>query len=325
MLAIVFMRWEGRRRLLLSLRRTALPVAALLLAFLGPLAAYATWFNSVNGTYAITSSGGSFLYGRVSTFADCRNFYVPPEERILCPGQAVGHRPRLQGSTVNWYTWARFGNALSPRFKVPFIPERLSLPGRFARRAIVAQPDDYFRAVSHDFLRGFAPTRTRHGDELPISRWQFTPENPPFSKFTPAVLARTGDHPLSSRPGLGRFLRGYQRFGFTWGPVLVLSVIAALLALLGVGGARRSGLRTAVFLFAAVPLILFGSTVAANTFTWRYQLILALLLPPAGALALTAMLRRAASGDPPRYPDDADRSQSSTHQSPGGKSSEVLT
>ncbi len=324
-LTIVFLRWEGWRAPLLTLRRTVLPLVALLLAFLVPVGAYAAWFKSVNGNYAITSSGGSFLYGRVSTFADCKNFSVPPVERILCPTQAVGHRPRLQGSTVNWYTWARFGNNTSPRFKLPFVAERLSLPGRFARRAMLGQPGDYFKAVTHDFLRGFAPTRTHHGDELPIARWQFTPENPPFSKYTPQILKLTGDHPLSSRPGLGRFLRGYQRFGFTWGPILVAAVLAALLALVGLGGARRSGLRSAVFLFTAVPLALFGSTVAANTFTWRYQLILALLLPPAGALALTAILRRTTSEDPSRYPDGAGRSSTSTDQSPGGKSSEVLS
>jgi hypothetical protein len=32
--------------------------------------------------------------------------------------------------------------------------------------------------------------------------------------------------------------------------------------------------------------------VAINTFTWRYQIILAILLPPAGALGLTAVLGR---------------------------------
>src|SRR4029453_2120186 len=144
-------------------------------------------------------------------------FSVPAEERILCPGQAIGHRPRLRGSTVNWYMWARFGDNTSPRFKVP------------------SQPGDYFSAVSHDFLRGFAPIRTRYDDELPISRWQFSPGYPVFSKYTPGILRAHGDAPGRSRPALGRFLRDYQRFGFTWGPVLALGMIAGVAAALGLG------------------------------------------------------------------------------------------
>jgi hypothetical protein len=98
--------------------------------------------------------------------------------------------------------------------------------------------------------------------------------------------------------------------------VLVLGMIAGLLAALGVGRARRSGLRTASFLFVAMALVIFGSTVAVNTFTWRYQIILVTLLPPAAALGLTALVRRpgepglAETSQPPRgrtgrYPDRA--------------------
>ena len=290
--AILCLLWDPRRGGL----RGAIPAlpatAALVCAFVLPVAAYATWFHHSHGGYAITNTGGDFLYGRVAPFADCTKFSVPREERILCPGQPVGHRPRLQGSTVNWYMWARFGDNTSPRFKVQAQPGGRELPGRFAWRAILAQPGDYLSAVSHDFLRGFAPIRTRHGDELPISRWQFAQRYPVYSKYTPGILREHGDAPGSSRPGLGRFLRGYQRFGFTWGPVLALGMIAGLVAALGVGRARRSGLRTAAFLFAAMALVTFGSTVAINTFTWRYQIILVTLLPPAAALGLTALLRR---------------------------------
>jgi hypothetical protein len=305
--AIACLLWDRSRDRL----QAAFPALALVCAFVLPVAAYATWFHHDHGSYAITNKAGDFLYGRVAPFADCKKFSVPAEERILCPGQPVGHRPRLQGSTVNWYMWARFGDNTSPRFKVQAQPGGGALPGRFARRAVLAQPWDYFKAVSHDFLRGFAPIRTRHHDELPISRWQFTPQYPVYSKYTPGILRDHGDAPGRSRPGLGRFLRDYQRFGFTWGPILALGMIAGLLAALGVGRARRSGLRTAAFLFAAMALATFGSTVAVNTFTWRYQIILVVLLPPAAALGLSALLRR-------RYPHSASLVRSrEPHQSAG--------
>jgi hypothetical protein len=290
--AVLALLWDPRRGRLRAAIPGLRPAAALVCAFALPVAAYATWFHDHHGTFAITNTGGDFLYARVAPFADCRTFSVPREERILCPRQAVGHRPRLRGSTVNWYMWARFGDNTSPRFKVRARPGGAALPGRFARRVILAQPWDYLGAVSHDFLRGFAPIRTRHDDELPISRWYFTQTYPVYSKYTPGILREHGEAPGRSRPALGRFLRGYQRFGFTWGPVLALGMIAGLAAALGLGRARRSGLRTAAFLFVAMALVTFGSTVAVNTFTWRYQIILVVLLPPVAALGLTALLRR---------------------------------
>ncbi len=298
LLTLLLLYWEGRHDVRRWVRSSALPAAALALAFAVPVVGYAAWFHHFHGSYSITSNGGVFLYGRVSTFADCKHFSVPPEEEILCPRQAIGHRPQLHGSTVNWYTWANYGNNKSPRFKLPEVPGRGALPGRFARRAILAQPWDYLQAVGHDFLRGFAPIRTRGADELPISRWQFTPHYPVFSRETERILRARGDHPPHARPALGRALRDYQRFGFTWGPVLIVSALAAALALLGVGRARRSGLRAATLLFASLPLGVFAATVAANTFTWRYQLVMAVVLPVAGALGLSALLEKRAG----RYP-----------------------
>jgi Dolichyl-phosphate-mannose-protein mannosyltransferase len=332
LLAVLCLLWDPRRGRLRAALPALVPAAALVGAFAVPVAVYATSFHHFHGSYAITNTGGDFLYGRVAPFADCKKLSVPAHERILCPGQAVGHRPRLQGSTVNWYMWARFGDNTSPRFKVLAQPGGGELPARFARRAILAQPWDYFKAVSHDFLRGFAPIRTRHHDELPISRWQFSPEYPVYTKFTSQILRAHGDAPARSRPALGRFLRGYQRFGFTWGPVLALGMIAGLLAAIGVGRARRSGLRTATFLFAAMAVVTFGSTVAVNTFTWRYQIILVSLLPPAAALGLTAILRRpgeSRSTEPPetaseesdRYPPPASLVGSREPHPPAGASS----
>jgi hypothetical protein len=37
----------------------------------------------------------------------------------------------------------------------------------------------------------------------------------------------------------------------------------------------------------------------SSTFSWRYQLVQLVLLPPAGALGLTALVRRQSSDDQP--------------------------
>ncbi|HEV7364070.1 MAG TPA: phospholipid carrier-dependent glycosyltransferase [Solirubrobacteraceae bacterium] len=264
--------------------RPGLPAAiALLVAFALPLAAYGFWFHRLHGRYAITDYGGRFLYARVTPFVDCSKFKVPANERALCPSAPVGQRPTMAGSTVEYYMW----HYNSPVWNVP-----VHLAGDFARRAIRYQPLDYLRTVSHDFLRGFAPIRTAEHGELPISRWQFPPSYPHYLPNTDDLIRTHGGGGSGADRTLARDLREYQRLVFAPGPVLAIGLIGGLLAALGLGRARRSGLRSASFLFAATGLVTFGSTVIANQFSWRYVLPLLVLLPPAAAVGLTALLRR---------------------------------
>ena len=69
-------------------------------------------------------------------------------------------------------------------------------------------------------------------------------------------------------------------------------LLVALLAALGLGRARRSGLRSAAFLFASVALVVQLGSVAVSLFSWRYQLPQLVLVPPAAALGVTAFMRR---------------------------------
>jgi hypothetical protein len=281
LLTLLFLRWRG-----VSEIRSVLPAAAaLLVAFAVPLVGYAIWFHSLHGTYAITSNGGRFLYGRVTPFADCSKFSLPADERVLCPQAPVGHRPTLAGSTVEYYQWG----GESPIWRI-HPDSRSRLAGDFAKRVIRHQPVDYLRAVTHDFRRGFALTRTSRRGELWISRWQFPMTYPVYLKDTAAIIRAHGGGRARVDRGRAGFLRDYQRFGFTPGPVLVIGLIAGLLAALGVGRARDSGLRSAAFLFVAMGVAVFASSVMVNQFSWRYQLSLVVLLPPAAALGLTALL-----------------------------------
>jgi hypothetical protein len=280
-----------------GLRPGLAAAGALAAAFLVPVGAYAAWFHSHHGSYAVTSYGGRFLYARVTPFADCSRFRVPAEERRLCPTAPVGRRPTLAGSTVEHYMWGED----SPIWQVP--PEsRARVGGRLARRVIRHQPFDYLKAVGRDFTRGFAVARTSRSGEVWISRWQFQLDYPVYLEDTAALIRRHGGRRARVDRDLARFLRGYQRFGFTPGPVLALGLVAGLLAAAGAGRAPQSGLRWASFLFAATGLVVFASTVLVNQFSWRYQLPLVALLPPAAVLGLAALTgagRRTGPGDAP--------------------------
>jgi hypothetical protein len=272
---------------LLFLRAHWTRAAALAVAFVVPVFAYATWYESVNGYYGLNGYGGQFLYARVAQFADCDGLDVPDRERVLCEDTPPSERP-----TIDQYMW---DNEISPLYDVELEPgeRRSEVGGDFAKRILVHQPFDYAEAVLEDFVYGFSPTHSRRTRDLPVSRWQFQEHYPVFREpETTEILRADGyDHGIADST-LAPFLRTYQRFVYTPGPLLALALLAGILGALGVGRARGLGLRTATFLFTATALAVYLPSVAVSQFTWRYQLPLLVLLPPAGALGLYALTRR---------------------------------
>jgi hypothetical protein len=275
--------------LLLRVRLTHL--AVMLAAFALPLLVYAAWFHADYGVYGLNGLDGHFLYARVAPFAECKQLSMPAYERVLCPTQPVGRR-----LSVEQYSW-------SPRSPIYHLdlPAGVRTPGRpwlarsqvagdFAKRVILHQPVAYARTVASDFLRGFAPTRTTEPGEVSVSRWMFQLHYPIYGSSL-AVLRKHGEHPQVDHT-LATFLRRYQRFGYTPGPLLGLALVAGILGALGIGRARRSGLRCACLVFSGATLVVLVTAVAVNQFSWRYQLPQLILLPPAGALGLTALLGR---------------------------------
>jgi hypothetical protein len=150
-----------------------------------------------------------------------------------------------------------------------------------------------------------------------VGQWQFQVNYPVFaggSDCTPTtdparsarcqrrredverILGAYGDRHGRGEPALGSFLRTYQRFAYTPGPLLAAALIIALSASLGLGRARNSGLRAAAFLFGAMGLVVSISSVAVLTFSWRYTLPQLVLLPPAAAVGATALLSRRGEG-----------------------------
>lgn len=269
---------------LLLLRPPWRSVAALVVAFAVPLAAYAAWYQSEHGDYALSGYGGRFLYARVAPFADCNRFEVPAEERVLCPAGEPGERPN-----VETFMWSR---SRSPVYRVE--PERrVELAGSFARRTIRHQPFDYAEAVLSDFVYGFSPVKGQREGDLPVERWRFQTYFPMFREPDTSEILRADGYERGqvARP-LARFLRTYQRVGHTPGPLLALALLLGAAAAVGIGRARGSGVRTAAFAFTGVALAIAISSVAVSQFSWRYQLPLLVLAPPAGAIGATALARR---------------------------------
>jgi hypothetical protein len=293
-------------------------VLVLVLSFLFPLGGYAAWYYSYHGEYAITGSTGKFLYARVIPFVDCSEFSVPTYERVLCPKEPPGER-----LPVNELLWSAQYSPL-PRINPPRGTRTDDVAGDFAKRAILHQPGAYARDVGADILRAFQPTRELAPDEYGEPPWEFHEGYPIFFRGSicsresfrqvRADLAIRGDEIAAGRVAgcsqrrlriidylelhgdepatnatLISFLRGYQNVGYAPGPLLAACMLAGFAAALGLGRARRSGLRSAAFLFSgAGTVVCFGSVFVA-VFSWRYQIPQLVLFPPAGALGAAAL------------------------------------
>ncbi len=292
--------------LLAAQGRRILVGAALLATFAIPLGAYAVWFESHHDVYGLSRTSGRFLYGRVAPIVDCSRFTVPPGERVLCPDEPLGER--LDDYAYMWGYRTPVNDVVPPPGKT-----RDEVAGIFARRVIRNQPLDYAELVVRDLVRGFtALTKETGSSGYRVHPWQFQEGFPIFylgqtcppptgavraytagcerrTRRTSEVLAAYGHDRGEANEVLTGFLRTYQSFGYVPPLVLMACFVLALAAVLGLGRARRSGLRSAVFLLAGLALSLALASAIASSFSWRYQLPQLFLLPPAAALAITAL------------------------------------
>jgi len=280
--------------------------AALMVAFVLLMIGYAAYNDSVNGTFAVPSRPVSTgLYARVAASVACPRLSLPSDERPLCPPPGVV-KPR-GGSLPQGY--ARGTTSPLVTYRPPNGETTRQVLNDFVKRAVFQQPLPIARAAGGSLVRPFLSwSRDHKPGELPVGRWQFQVVFPLyFAHVSPSLFRRWEGHgPVINRP-LAGVLRHYQlSVGYTPGLVLLACVILALAAGFGVGRARHSGQQLACLLWLAAGL---GLLLAADLyqFSWRYQLPALVTIPPAAALALSALTSPRPARQPP------------TTQQPGGR------
>jgi hypothetical protein len=165
------------------------------------------------------------------------------------------------------------------------------------------QPLDYLGAVLADTWHYFTPGRWMDTDRIDMQRWRFPPPHiHPRRDAYHVFFANQGfNHRRitpSPDPALMAPLRTYQSIFYTPGPVFLACLIGALAV--GVGLLRRrSGRRQArwaCLVLSATAILLLLSPSLIWGFSYRYELPLLVVCPPAGALAadlaLDALARR---------------------------------
>jgi hypothetical protein len=203
---------------------------------------------------------------------------VPAAERPLCPDKA-----KFKDWPPHLFAWS----PQSPWFRLrPAVRETLA--SRFTRRVLEHQPLDYVAAVAKDVVHGYAWQRSTPGRPIPFEKAFLFQDHFPREARALKFIRRDGGTRGETRPRLTSFLRGYQRFAYTPGPLLAFGVLAGAAAGLGLRRAKDSPLRMAAFLFAALGFSLALFPAATHHLSPRYQLPPLALLPPALALAARA-------------------------------------
>jgi hypothetical protein len=233
-----------------------------------PIAAYATWFHAVNGQYALTRSTGFFLWGRVSSFADCTKIRPPPPELPLCISQPVADR-----APPGRFIWSsRIPRSLPGG---PVAPRSNKLMRDFAIRAVIAQPFGYLGTIAKDaglavywrrldYPSAFSVQQTRFPYKpqvLPANRSWIPGGIPPedaraYGRADPSRVVR----PFSAA------VRVYQRFFYTYGPLLGAALLFAFGGLIRFW--RRLGVPVLLPLAVFMTLLLFP--IATADFSYRY-------------------------------------------------------
>ncbi|WP_158604523.1 phospholipid carrier-dependent glycosyltransferase [Nocardioides mangrovicus] len=259
-------------------RRRLLTSAVLVVAFVAPLAGYATWFHAYHDRWAISEVSGRSLYMRTTTFVDCRQLTdLPTYERTLCPDEPLGQR--LDPTDYGWHSPDAYAG-----IEVPAGMTRDQVFRDFALRAIRAQPGDYARTVLRDAALLLSPTRGDAYEYDTAHKWLLsTYAHHDLSARSRQAYTDHGAPQLRPRQPVADVMAGYQHVVYLWGPLVGALVLTALAGLV-----RRRRNVPLVLLTLALGVGLTLLPILSLEFIWRYSLPLLPFVPMAAAAAWPA-------------------------------------
>ena len=284
-------------------------LAAIVAGCAVPIVGYAAWFHSWSGTFALTNSEGFYLYGRMSSFADCAKINPPASERYLCLSTPANKR--LPPGTLIWH--------IPQVHEVPGGP--VSVAGNkvlrdFAIRAAEAQPVSYAHVIvdglvlSVDWKRYNYPSKGTVYDYYFHTKPQVVPNHVWIPHRTARQDIQAYGHQSISRvvKPFAYLMSGYERVFYLYGPLFGLILVLGLGSIIRVtrrpGGGFRlerwragpSAMPSALPWACAVVLLVFPIAVA--DFDYRYVLPVVPFACLAAGLAFASPASRADPSDP---------------------------
>ena len=259
-----------------------------------PVLAYMGWFHAWTGQYTLTRADGFYLWGRVSSFAECPVIRPPADELKLCPpGSPSGRTPPGD------YIWRA--------------PQVQSLPGGtfsaandallrdFALRAIETQPLGYLHSVLNGLAQSVQWPRRPYPNAETVYFYYFhlEPQVIPDDRSwvpggTPFQDTVQYGHTTPSQvvEPFAILITQYERLFFTCGPLF------GLILLTGLGGVVRISCkpvrlawcrRTGSMLPWLTAVVLLVFPIAIADFDYRYLLPVLPFACLAAALAFAPM------------------------------------
>jgi hypothetical protein len=295
-------------------RRAIGRAAAVCGAFALPILVYCTVSLVLTGSFFLSDTGATGLYGRMAAAADCTTIKLPAGERTETIHWLTDHGRQLQSATVRMCPtraqqamgpdWLEYGGGSPIRPYYAHLPrgEVNSLISNFNHQVLTQQPLRVAGAYAFDVVKLFALTRNTMQGDTSITRWQFQTKYTYYPPWTSEAVVKTatarfgGGSPAVWRP-VAAFLRSYQLDGgYTPGPLLAVCVLA------GLAGSAAALLRrrrldpgTRQLALACLLCFLSGAFVILVSdvfeFSWRYQLPALVTLVPAGALGISVIIR----------------------------------
>lgn len=224
-----FRDWGWRK-----LRAWAVPIV-LAVGCAAPVVGYASWFHSFSGHFGLTESTGFYLWGRVSSFADCARIKPTGAEAAVCPKEPITHRT-APGNFI-WHAPEVHQDLAGG----PVSPANNKLLTDFAIHAVEAQPLGYAKSIAHGLIMAVSWPREQYPGPGTVYYYYFHRHPLPIPHHV-WIKGGTADKDWvaygHAKPGkviepFAAFMIGYQRVLYTWGPLL--GIILAV----GLGGLVR--------------------------------------------------------------------------------------
>ena len=252
-------------------------MAALVVGFVVPVGAYATWYHQERGRLRAVGVHRARALPALHVVRGLRaSSSVPAYQRVLCPAEPLGQR-----RDPTYYVF--HDSRTLPRLQPPAGTTQDEALRDFAFAAVRAQPLDYAGIVARDFWLNFSTPREDAYEYDTAHKWRFDEYLTVRADGVDPVrrTTRTAAGSCEVRqPFADAVVTLRPAYAYLPGPAAArVPAARRLLGGLGVGRARRSGLRT-------VTWVLLLSGVGLLLGTGRHRAVrLALPAPRAGAAA----------------------------------------
>jgi hypothetical protein len=284
-----------------------LVAAVMAIGCAAPVLAYAAWFNYEQGSFTLSRADGFYLWGRVSSFAQCSVIKPPADELKICPsgtpatrtppGDFIWHQPQLHQDLPGG----------------PVSPANDRLLRDFAIRAIEAQPLGYIKAVVKGLALSVEWPRHKYPDSGTVNYYyfqlhtQWLPNNLNHEWITGGTAYQDAisyghANPSTVVEPFAALIALYQRIVYTYGPLFGLIMVVGLGGVVRIEGLRERrprlvwSRRAGSMLPWVTAVVLLVFPIATVDFDYRYLLP---VLPFAGLAAGLAFAPARAPKVPP--------------------------